>query len=61
MSVPSGSLRPHETGLREPSARDSVVPVRYVPDGMGGVRLEAFPQWATAAAQMVVDPPRATT
>jgi len=30
MTVPSGSLRPHETGLREPSARDSVVPVRYV-------------------------------
>lgn len=30
MTVPSGSIRPHETGLREPSARDSVVPVRYV-------------------------------
>jgi len=30
MSVPSGGRRPHETGLREPSARDSVVPVRYV-------------------------------
>ena len=30
MSVPSGGLRPHETGLRVASAGDSVVPVRWV-------------------------------
>lgn len=38
MTVPSGSIRPHETSLREPSARDSVVPVRYV---LGTARVEA--------------------
>jgi len=30
MSAPSGGIRPHETGQRLPSARDSVVPVRHV-------------------------------
>ncbi len=30
MSVPSGRLRPHETGVRVASAGDSVVPVRWV-------------------------------
>lgn len=30
MTVPSGSIRPHETAIREASSRDSVVPVRYV-------------------------------
>jgi hypothetical protein len=30
MSVPSGGLRPHETGLRVASAGDSVVPTRFV-------------------------------
>jgi len=37
MSVPSGGP-PHEIGLRLPSARDSVVPVRYV---LGTVPVEA--------------------
>ena len=30
MSVPSGGLRPHETGIRVTSAGDSVVPTRWV-------------------------------
>ncbi|NQT54297.1 hypothetical protein HQ576_19725, partial [bacterium] len=38
MSVPSGGLRPHETGVRLPEAGDSVVPVRHV---LGTVPVEA--------------------